>query len=181
MIFKNNTKKVVLDIEKLAKITEVLRDATGHKIVATIGTWDILHIGHLRYLNKAKGYGDILVVGTDTDSAVKRYKGPLRPIIPQEERLEMLSYQECVDLVTLVDDVDEKGKWGCDLIKKIRPDVFIAVEDSYPEEQLNEIKMYCVEVVVLPRQAENTSTSKVIQDTVKKTLISLLGKVEEGL
>ncbi len=179
MIFKNNTKKIVLDIDKLAKITEDLRAITGHKIVCTIGTWDMLHIGHVRYLNKAKKHGDILVVGTDTDSAVKRYKGPLRPIIPQEERIEMLTYQGCVDLVTLIDDVDEKGKWGCDLIKKIKPDVFIAVEDSYPEEQLKEIRIYCKEVVVLPRQAENTSTSKVIQDTVKTTLLSVLAELEK--
>lgn len=178
MIFENN-KKIVLDADKLAQLAEILRSAVGHKIVVTIGTWDMLHIGHVRYLIKAKGHGDILVVGVDTDAAVKRYKGPLRPIVPQEERMEMLTYQQCVDLVTLIDDVNKKGEWGCGLIKKIWPDVFIAEEESYSKEQLEKIKKYCGKLVVLPRQAENTSTSKTIQETVKKTMLAAITEVDK--
>jgi len=136
-------KKIVTDIEKVGKLTSSLKSILGYKIVATIGTWDLLHIGHLRYLNRAKQYGDLLIVGADTDRAVKLYKGDLRPIIPQEERMEMLSYQSCVDIITLVDDIDEKGNWQYELIKIVRPDIFIAVEDSYPTEQQEEIKKFC--------------------------------------
>lgn len=171
-------KKILHGNEKIAEITEPLRRNLGYKIVVTIGTWDMLHIGHLRYLNKAKSHGDILVVGVDSDKAVKFYKGPLRPIIPQEERMEMLSYQSCVDIITLIDDVDETKKWNYELIKTVRPDIFIAVEDSYPQEQIKEIKLYCNEVIVLPRQAEKTSTSKTIQETVKRTLLGLLSEID---
>jgi len=137
-----------------------------------------LHIGHLRYLNRAKQYGDLLIVGADTDRAVKLYKGDLRPIIPQEERMEMLSYQSCVDIITLVDDIDEKGNWQYELIKIVRPDIFIAVEDSYPTEQQEEIKKFCEKLIVLPRQAEGTSTSKKIQETVKKTFARFMADLE---
>jgi rfaE bifunctional protein nucleotidyltransferase chain/domain len=163
------TQKIVNDYQTLAKAIEGLR-AVNYKIVLTIGSWDLLHIGHVRYLLRAKDYGDVLVAGTDSDRAVRLYKGELRPVIPQEERCEMLSYQSCVDFVTLIDDVDEKGAWQYELVKKLRPDVFVAVEDSYPEEQLKEIRKYCTEVIVLPRQAENTSTTRLIQGTIKKQL-----------
>lgn len=179
-VFRNGNKKVVLEVGKLAEITKVLREITGHKIVVTIGTWDMLHIGHLRYLIKAKSHGDILVVGVDSDRAVKLYKGEYRPIVPEGERIEMLCYQDCVDLVTPVDDVDKKTGWQYGLIKAIRPDVFVAVEDSYPKEQRIEIKKHCGELVVLPRQAENTSTSNFIQKVVKEHLQKIIGVIENG-
>lgn len=163
------TNKIVTDYATLAKATEGMR-AIGRKIVVTIGSWDLLHIGHVRYLIKAKSHGDFLVVGVDTDRAIKLYKGPLRPVVPQDERSEMLTYQTPVDLVTLVDDVDDTGAWQYGLVKAVRPDVFVAVEDSYPESQLAELRKYAEQVIVLPRQAKNTSTSRMIQDTVKKHL-----------
>lgn len=161
--------KIATDYKKLVGIAEGMKKL-NNRIVMTIGSWDMLHIGHVRYLIQAKMRGDILIVGVDSDAAVKLYKGPTRPIIPQSERMEMLAYQSCVDFITLIEDVDQAGNWQYGLIKDVRPDVFIAVEDSYPEEQLAELRKYCGEVVILPRQAENTSTSKVIQDTVKKYL-----------
>lgn len=60
--------------------------------------------------------------------------------------------------------------WQYELIKKLKPDVFVAVEDSYPQSQLAEIKKYCKELVVLPRQAKDTSTTRLIQGTIKKQL-----------
>ncbi len=161
--------KIVEDYKTLTQVIEGLR-AINHKIVLTIGSWDLLHIGHVRYLRKARDLGDILVVGVDSDRTIKFYKGELRPVVPYEERCEMLTYQSCVDLVANVDDVDEQGKWQYGLVKEVRPDVFVAVEDSYPQEQLNEIKKYAGELVILPRQAETTSTTKMIQFAVKKHL-----------
>ena len=175
---RNPLRKIVTDYETLAKAVRGLK-AVNYKIVLTVGSWDLLHIGHVRYLFKAKEQGDILVVGTDTDRAIKLYKGELRPIVPQEERCEMLSYQSCVDFITLLDDVDKKGGWQYGLLKKIKPDIFVAVEDSYPKEQLEEIKKHCGKLVVLPRQAENTSTSKMIQQTVKKHLEKMYNLVDK--
>jgi D-glycero-beta-D-manno-heptose 1-phosphate adenylyltransferase len=170
--------KVVDDYNSLLKLVEGLR-VVNNKIVVTIGSWDLLHIGHVRYLRKAKEQGDVLIVGVDSDRTVKKYKGELRPIVPYEERCEMLTYQSCVDFVTSVDDVDKKGNWLYGLIKKIKPDVFVAVEDSYPQKQLNEIKKYCGKLVVLPRQAEKTSTTRMIQYAVKKHLDKMYELLDE--
>ncbi|MBI5401553.1 adenylyltransferase/cytidyltransferase family protein [Candidatus Wolfebacteria bacterium] len=166
MLLNDHSKKIVLDLEALAKIAEGLKQA-GHKIVVTIGSWDMLHIGHCRYLKKAKSTGDILIAGVDSDRAIKIYKGPMRPMIPEKERLEMLSYQEFVDFVTVVDDVDDKGAWQYALIKAVQPDVFIAVVDSYSKKQLEELRQYCKEVIVLERQAE-TSTSNQLRKMMRE-------------
>ena len=175
---RKTTDKIVKDYELLGRAVDGLR-AINHKVVLTIGSWDLLHIGHVRYLLRAKDHGDILVVGVDTDRAVKLYKGPLRPVVPENERCEMLSYQACVDLITLVDDVDEKGKWQYELVKRVKPDVFIAVEDSYPQEQIDELKKHSKEVIVLPRKANATSTSKMIQETVKKNLEAIQSFIDK--
>lgn len=165
----NPLSKIVLDYNMLVKLVEAHR-VLGGKIVLTIGSWDLLHIGHLRYLNKAKSFGDILIVGADSDEAMARYKGQDRPMIPQNERLEMLSYQECVNFVTTIDDVGYKGEWYCSIAKMLMPDFFVAVEDSYSEEQRKMIEKYCGKLIVLPRQAEGTSTSDIIQNIIKKNL-----------
>lgn len=175
---QNHIIKVVKDYEKLARVSQALKDL-GHIIVVTIGSWDMLHIGHLRYLNNAKSHGDILIVGSDSDRAVRIYKkSDLRPMIPEKERMEMLSYQSCVDFVTIIDDVDENGAWQYGLVKAIQPDVFIAVEDSYPPDQIMELKKFCKEVIILPRQAE-TSTSAIIQKAVKEHLMATLALLEK--
>lgn len=175
---KNDSKKIILNLDKLVKVASTMRDL-GYNLVITIGTWDLLHIGHVRYLRKAKSHGDILIVGVDSDRAARIYKGDLRPIIPHNERIEMISYQGCVDFVTMIDDVNEEKKWQYELIRKVMPEVFVAVEGSYPEEQLAEIRQFCEELIVLPRQAENTSTSKTIQETVKKTMLKILTEVDK--
>lgn len=172
------TDKIIEDYATLTKAIDGLR-AAKFRIVLTIGSWDLLHIGHVRYLIKAKEQGDILVVGVDSDQAVKLYKGPLRPVVPCNERCEMLTYQEPVDFVTMINDVDDEGRWQYGLVKAIRPDVFVAVEDSYPQEQLDEIKKHSREVVVFPRQAQNTSTTNLIQNTVKQHLDQMYSLLEK--
>lgn len=175
MKVQNNS--IILDYQELKKVIDAHK-TLGHKIVCTVGSWDILHIGHLRYLMKAKEYGDILVVGADSDRGIKLYKkNKLRPIIPQDERMEMLKYQECVDYVTLVDDIDDKGQWQYGLIKMIKPNVFVTTLDSYPEEQIRDIRQYADEVVILPRQAQYTSTTEIIEKTVKKHVETILSEM----
>lgn len=159
--------KIVEDYKKLKQLVTGLKVA-NHRLVLTIGSWDMLHIGHDRYLLEARNQGDILIVGTDTDRAIKLYKGEGRPILPENERIEMLTYQDFVDFVTLIDDIDEKGRWHFGLLKLVKPDVFVAVEDSYPESQLRIIRRHCGRLIVLPRQAEQTSTSFVVQKIIKQ-------------
>ncbi len=171
-MFDDHLKKIVSDLAALKKIAEGLQEA-GAKIVVTIGSWDQLHIGHGRYLKKAKKAGDILIAGVDSDRAIKLYKGPTRPMIPERERMEMLSYMAFVDFITLVDDVDDKGKWQYELVTAIKPDVFVAVVDSYPKDQLEELKKYCKEVIVLERQAE-TSTSNQLHKMMKEFIAPMI-------
>lgn len=150
----------------------------GHKVVCTIGSWDMLHIGHLRYLNASKEKGDILIVGVDSDRGIKSYKGPLRPVIPEGERMEMLSYQDCVDYVTLVDDIDDKGNWQYGLIKDLPIDIFVAVEgSSYTKEQKAKIKKLC-DLDVIPRQAISTSSTDIVQNVIKIHLLDQLDKLK---
>ena len=169
-----HSSKIVLnhkDLVKKIKAHKIL----GHKVVCTIGSWDMLHVGHLRYLNAAKEEGDVLIVGVDSDRGIKSYKGPNRPIIPQDERAEMLAYQSCVDYVTLVDDIDKKGNWEYGIIKDLPIDIFIAVEgNSYTEEQKKTIEKLCKKLIVIPRQAINTSSTDIIQNVMKTQLLDQL-------
>lgn len=172
-------KKLVTDCRVLAKVIEAHK-ILGHEIVLTIGSWDLLHIGHARYLLEAFGRGDILVAGVDSDEVTKKYKGEFRPIVPQEERMEMLAYLPFVHYITVVEDVDENGNWEFGLVKALRPEVFVAVEDSYPPEQIKALEQYCGAVCVLPRQAENTSTSDFVQRILKGAFLPMIEKVSKG-
>lgn len=156
--------KIIDDYEVLAILSKALK-AIGGKIVVTIGTWDLLHIGHARYIREASEQGNILIVGVDTDRVVKLTKGPNRPRIPYDERTEMLTHLRYPDFVTPIDDVemiDGRPQWQCGLLKAVRPDIFIAVEHDYSDPQLEDMRRWCGHIVVLPRQAE-TSTSAIIR------------------
>jgi D-beta-D-heptose 7-phosphate kinase/D-beta-D-heptose 1-phosphate adenosyltransferase len=178
MFIRDHSKKVILESEALAKITEGFKLA-GARIVTTIGSWDMVHIGHGRYLRKAKEFGDILIAGVDSDRTIKLYKDPLRPMVPEKERMEMLSYFTFVDIITLIDDVDEKGKWQYELLKIVKPDVFVAVEDSYPPEQIEDIKNFVDDVQVLSRQAE-TSTSNMIRRFMREFLNPMVKHLKDS-
>ncbi len=88
------------------------------KIVFTNGTFDILHRGHVSYLEKARAAGDFLVVGVNSDSSVRSYKGPGRPVNPEADRLFVLAALQCVDYVVLFSDPTPLK-----LIMKLKPDV----------------------------------------------------------
>ncbi len=92
--------EVVRNWEELADRLEQRR-ARGERIVSTNGVFDLLHVGHVRYLQAARRLGDLLVVGVNTDDGVRRLKGPSRPIVPEDERAELLAALSCVDYVTL--------------------------------------------------------------------------------
>jgi D-glycero-beta-D-manno-heptose 1-phosphate adenylyltransferase len=93
---------------------------TGKKVVFTNGCFDILHIGHVKYLQEAKACGDLLVVALNTDASVKRLKGPTRPIQDENSRAEIMAALGAVDYVTLFDEPTPE-----DVIKVVRPDVLV--------------------------------------------------------
>src|SRR3989344_609526 len=120
-------RKIVLCYDKLAQIAEGQR-ALGHKVGLTIGSWDCVHEGQLRYLLKASQLVDFLFVGVDSDRAIRLYKlDAWRPVRNQDRRSELITYPEFVDVVTIVDDVVEECKWQYGLLKAVKPDVYVAV------------------------------------------------------
>ncbi|HSX48537.1 MAG TPA: adenylyltransferase/cytidyltransferase family protein [Candidatus Nanoarchaeia archaeon] len=172
---QDRASRIVLNYGKLAQLAQSLH-GIGLRTVVTIGTFDMIHVGHSRYLERARSHGDILIVGVDSDRAVKIYKDETRPMVPEDERMEMLLHTRYVDFVTLVDDVDDDGKWAYGLVSVVKPSTFVAVEDSYPQEQLQIIESFCDELVVLPRQAE-TSTS----ETMRRALMAQTKPVGDQL
>lgn len=112
----------VVDRTRLKEIISELKNQ-GRKVIFTNGCFDIIHIGHVRYLKEAKKLGDILVIGLNTDSSVARLK-TARPIIPQDQRAEVLSALEMVDYITLFDE-DKPYE----LIKVIKPDILVKGAD----------------------------------------------------
>jgi rfaE bifunctional protein nucleotidyltransferase chain/domain len=132
--------------EDLSTLGERLR-AEGKRIVFTNGCFDILHVGHLRYLQQARALGDVLVVGLNTDAGVRRLKGPSRPIVPDEERAELLAGLECVDYVTLFDEPTP-----VETIAALRPHLH-AKGGDYRAEDLPEAEIVRAvggEVVIMP-------------------------------
>jgi D-beta-D-heptose 7-phosphate kinase/D-beta-D-heptose 1-phosphate adenosyltransferase len=98
--------------------------AQGKTVVFTNGTFDLLHIGHAVYLHQARCLGDVLVVGLNSDASVRRYKGPRRPVVPQDARARMLAALECVDYVVVFDEDEPR-----DLIGALEPDVLVKGAD----------------------------------------------------
>jgi rfaE bifunctional protein nucleotidyltransferase chain/domain len=104
--------------------------AGGRRIVFTNGVFDILHPGHLRYLQAARAHGDLLIVGLNSDASVRRNKGAGRPINPELERAEVLAALACVDAVSVFDD-----DTPADIIRRVQPDILVKGAD-WPADQI---------------------------------------------
>ena len=98
--------------------------ADGRRVVFTNGVFDILHAGHLRYLQQARALGHALIVGLNSDASVRRNKGPERPINAEDERAEILSALECVDGVVIFDE-----DTPAEIIRAIQPDILVKGAD----------------------------------------------------
>jgi len=98
--------------------------AQGKRVVFTNGVFDLLHPGHVRYLQAARGEGDALVIGVNSDRSVRANKGPSRPIIPEHERAELLAALASVDAVVIFDE-----DTPADIIRHVQPDVLVKGAD----------------------------------------------------
>jgi rfaE bifunctional protein nucleotidyltransferase chain/domain len=120
-----------MTLGEAATLAERLR-AAGRRIVLANGCFDLLHVGHVRYLEEARRLGDVLFVGVNSDAAVARLKGQGRPLLPATERMEILAALRSVDHVVVFDDDTADG-----LLRAIKPDVHAKgtdyTEDSVPE------------------------------------------------
>ena len=125
---------MLIDPNDIERLCEILHRA-GQKIVFTNGCFDILHVGHVRYLEKARSFGDCLVLGLNTDASVRGNKGPSRPINSELDRAEVVGALKAVDYVVLFGE-----KTAETIIAKVRPDVYVKGGD-YTLETLPEAKI----------------------------------------
>ena len=148
----------ILTHEALMNEREHLRRA-GKKLVFTNGVFDILHVGHVRYLAQAKELGDALVVAINSDASVRELKGEARPLVNQNDRAEVLSALSSVDYVTVFDNISPRS-----LIAKLLPDVLVKGGD-YALDQIHgreDVEAAGGRVISLPF-VEGSSTSQIIE------------------
>jgi len=154
------------DVLNKAQLLERLAPLRGQSsIVTTNGCFDILHVGHLRYLQGCKGMGDVLVVMVNSDASVRRLKGSSRPVVNEADRAELLAGLGCVDYVVLFDDDTPEP-----LLEIIQPD-FHAKGAQYNEENLPEmatLRKIGAQVRFVP-MVENRSTTSII-DRIQQAL-----------
>jgi D-beta-D-heptose 7-phosphate kinase/D-beta-D-heptose 1-phosphate adenosyltransferase len=146
------------DLQRLVQRVESYREQ-GRRVVFTNGCFDILHRGHIAYLNRAKALGDVLIVGLNSDASVSRLKGPERPINSLDDRAQVLAALSAVDHIVPFDD-----DTPIDLIRIVKPDVFVKGGD-YTVESLPEAPTVAGmggEVRILP-YIDDQSTSRIIE------------------
>jgi len=153
----------ILSIDELVIERDRLR-AAGDLVVFTNGVFDLLHVGHVRYLGAARSLGSALIVAINSDNAVRGLKGPDRPVTDQDERAEILAALRAVDYVTVFDDLSPRS-----LIAKLLPDVLVKGGDYKLEEihGRDEVEAAGGTVVALPF-VEGASTTAMIEKVKRK-------------
>ncbi len=149
--------------EELRHIVESLK-SNGKRVVFTNGCFDILHVGHVRYLEMAKSLGDVLIVGINSDRSVRAIKGPLRPILPEQERAEIIAGLGCTDYVTIFDE-----DTPYELISTITPHILVKGGDWTKETTVGKevVEREGGEVIILPL-VEGASTTNIINIILKR-------------
>lgn len=148
--------------QEILQIVKELRDQ-GKKIVFTNGCFDILHVGHIKLLKEAKSFGDILILGVNTDSSVKKLKGPSRPINSQEDRIEVVASTEHIDYVVLFDE-----DTPIEIIGEIKPHIHVKGGDYTPEIMPESKAVY-----------ENGGEIKIIKFVEGKSTTNIINKSKE--
>ncbi len=152
---------LILTPEEMRRKRDQLH-SNGKTLAFTNGCFDILHAGHVQYLTFAREQADALCIGINSDASVKRQKGELRPIVPQEERAALLSALRCVDYVVLFDEDEPR-----DLIGKILPDVLIKGADWAHYVSGRDIVEANGGKVVLAEMLQGRSTTNIIEKIIK--------------
>jgi rfaE bifunctional protein nucleotidyltransferase chain/domain len=148
----------IIELDELKVEIEAKKEA-GELIVFTNGCFDILHVGHIRYLKKAAALGDKLVLAVNSDSSVKKLKGKDRPFVPQQERLEMLAALNMIDYLILFSEIDCKA-----LLEQIKPQIYVKGGD-YRIENLPEaetVYSYGGKIVLII-EVKGKSTTNIIK------------------
>ncbi|MCD6206157.1 MAG: D-glycero-beta-D-manno-heptose 1-phosphate adenylyltransferase [Candidatus Marinimicrobia bacterium] len=124
----------------------------GKRVVFTNGCFDILHVGHIDLLEKAKSYGDCLVVGLNSDSSVKKIKGKGRPILPERDRARLVAALQVVDFVVFFDE-----ETPYEILKEIKPDILVKGGDYRFEEIVGHDLIPVVKIVPLTKEKSTTN------------------------
>jgi D-glycero-beta-D-manno-heptose 1-phosphate adenylyltransferase len=156
--------RFIKDENFLKELVETFKKQ-GKKIVLTQGVWDLIHEGHALYLEVAKSYGDVLIVGVDSDELTRARKGPNRPIVPETERIKMLVHLRHVDIVTVREADHDIG----DLIRLVRPDVLVTSSSTtdFDEKMKREYKDVCGKIITMPPQATTSTTARIRNLTIE--------------
>ncbi|MGA8178710.1 MAG: D-glycero-beta-D-manno-heptose 1-phosphate adenylyltransferase [Desulfobacterales bacterium] len=152
----------ILELKDLIVVLKSLRKS-GKRIVFTNGCFDILHVGHVRYLTEARAKGDVLVLGLNSDASVKSIKSDSRPVVNQNQRAEVLAGLACVDFITIFDESDPLT-----LIQAIKPDILVKGAD-WEETKIigtDVVKAYGGEVVRI-KLVPDISTSSIIRKIIE--------------
>jgi D-glycero-beta-D-manno-heptose 1-phosphate adenylyltransferase len=154
-----------LKIKSLAELEAIVPEirASGRKVVFANGCFDLLHVGHIRYLQNARALGDVLILGVNSDACVAALKGKGRPLQSEADRIEILSSIECVDYVLLFDAPTVDG-----ILKALKPDIHAKgtdyTEDSVPERET--VLAYGGRIAIVG-DPKNHSTRDLIQTIFK--------------
>ena len=154
--------KKIIRRENIKDALQFARDA-GKTIVFTNGCFDILHVGHTRYLQGARNLGDLLVIGLNSDISVQKLKGPDRPLVCEDERAELLACLSCVDFVCIFGEQRPDS-----LIEVVQPNIHVKGGD-YRTEDLPEaavVQKHGGRVVIMPL-VEGRSTTNILQKILK--------------
>ena len=157
-------KEKIVDAERLAAVANKMREQ-GRKLVLTNGCFDLLHVGHVRYLNSARALGDALAVAINGDASVRALKGEGRPLNGEAERAELIAALECVDHVIVFPEVR-----ATQLLEKVRPAIYVkggdyTAETLNPEERAT-LERAGAEIRILPFE-QGHSTSNLIESIRK--------------
>jgi rfaE bifunctional protein nucleotidyltransferase chain/domain len=158
------TESKILPLTELIARCRQLR-AQGKTIVAANGCFDLIHVGHVRYLEGARALGDVLVVAVNSDESVRRLKGMGRPLLPEAARAQMVAAFECVDFVVLFPELTMGN-----VLNSLRPDMHVKgtdyTEESVPERAL--VKAYGGRTAIAG-DSKDHSTRDLIQRVLEKT------------
>jgi len=161
---RGGSDRKLLSLKELAEVVAGLK-GKEKRIVFTNGCFDLLHAGHVKYLQEARDLGDILIVAINSDGSVKRIKGSGRPILPEEDRAQIIAALECVDYVTIFSEDTPVA-----VIERLKPDIHVKGGD-YQVQDLPEVKIvesYGGKVVVV-EEVKGKSTTDVISRIRKGT------------
>jgi len=166
-------KKRLVPQSDLMVLGEKLREK-GKKIVFTAGSWDLIHVGQCRYLEKSKEYGDVLVVGVSSNNAIRQVKGSNKPILDEKIRAEMLTFLKSVDFVTILPEPSCQPSLGL-----LKPDTYVTVKEDWTD-NYKESREYTTitkgggKVVVVDRQSTTISTTQIMQRAIGGHLSEVL-------